>query len=305
MSWFRTRELSPGVWLVAEPSHVNTWLVSGDERAVLLDTGLGVSPIRPVAEALTPQPVSVVNTHYHFDHTGGNHEFDEIAIHELGAPLLSQGVPREILAAYMRYTRRMLGAVSEYRRLDREFFHLLSADSDPAPLPADFDPSSWTIRLSEATATIVDGDEIDLGGRSLTAIHTPGHTPDCMCLLDERNGILFGGDTINTGPIYAQFPDSDTSAFAASTRRLAELATEIRFVVVHHFGRVVAEPSLLCEIADGFARIEEGQVELVPSLDCIESPVREARFGRFSVLLPDPTAPERVLTSDQTVLEEV
>ena len=57
-----------------------------------LDTGLGVEPIRPVAQALTPVPVEAVNSHYHFDHTGGNAEFDSISIHELGAPLLAQGV---------------------------------------------------------------------------------------------------------------------------------------------------------------------------------------------------------------------
>jgi len=45
MSWFQTRQLHAGVWLVAEPSHVNTWLVAGRERAVLLDTGLGIAPI--------------------------------------------------------------------------------------------------------------------------------------------------------------------------------------------------------------------------------------------------------------------
>lgn len=304
MSWFQTREAARGVWLLAEPSHVNTWLVEGSERAVLVDTGLGIAPIRPVAEDLTAVPLSVVNTHYHFDHTGGNHEFGEIVIHEVGAPLLPQEVPREILDAYMGYTQRMLSAIEGYRRLDREFFHLLSTDSDPVSLPADFDPSSWTIEPSHATGTLSDGDRIDLGGRSLTVIHTPGHTPDCVCLLDERNGILFGGDTINTGPIYAQFPDSDLTAFAASTARLAKLASEIQLVVVHHFGRVMAEPSLLTEIADGFARIEEGVVELMPARDCIGSAVLEARFGRFSVLLPDPTAPERTLTGGEKVLAE-
>ncbi len=304
MTWFQTREVAGGVWLLAEPSHVNTWLVGGKERAVLVDTGLGVAPMRPVAEALTPLPLSVVNTHYHFDHTGGNHEFDEIVIHELGADLLSQEVPREILDAYMGYTQRMLGAIEAYRRLDREFFHLLSSDSDPVSLPEGFDPGSWTIVPSHATGTLSDGDRIDLGSRSLTVIHTPGHTPDCVCLFDETDGILFGGDTINTGPIYAQFPDSDLAAFTASTTRLAELEREIRLVVVHHFGRVAAEPSLLREIAEGFARIEEGGVELVPTSDCIDSPVLEARFDRFSVLLPDPMAPERTLTSDKKVFAE-
>lgn len=304
MSWFRTREVASGVWLLAEPSHVNTWLVEGSERAVLLDTGLGVAPIRPVAKSLTSLPVSVVNTHYHFDHTGGNHEFDEIAIHEVGAPLLEHEVPREILDAYMGYTDRLIAASEAYRALDRDFFHLLTPDSNPVALPEGFDPSTWSITPTTATRTLSDGEVVELGERSLRVIHTPGHTADCICLLDERDGILFGGDTINTGPIYAQFPDSDISAFAASTARLAELENDVRFLVVHHFGRVVAEPRLLREIAAGFAQIEQGDVELVQTRDCIDTPVLEAQFGSFSVLLPDPTAPERTLAGAEKVLAE-
>jgi glyoxylase-like metal-dependent hydrolase (beta-lactamase superfamily II) len=212
-------------------------------------------------------------------------------------------VPREILDAYSDYRRRLLAAADSYRELDAEYFHLLDADSDPQPLPDGFD-AAWTIRPSRPTGTIEDGDRIDLGERFLTVIHTPGHTPDCICLLDEREGILFGGDTINTGPIYAQFPDSDIDAFATSTRRLAELASDVRYVVVHHFGRILVEPSILPEIAEGFARVQDAAVELVSGRDCIDSPVLEARFDRFSVLLPDPMAPERTLTSDEKVFAE-
>ena len=288
MSWFHTRELEPGVWLVAEPSHVNSWLVAGDERAVLLDTGLGIAPIRPVVERLTGVPVSVLNTHAHFDHIGGNHEFDEIAIHELGAPVLEQEVSPALLGDYLVYTRRLLDAAIAYRGLDAELFHLLSADSDPRPLPADFEGDAWRIRASRATETLRDGDRIDLGRRVLTVLHTPGHSPDSICLLDERDGLLFAGDTINTGPIYAQLPDSDLAAFAASTRRLADLAPELRTVFVHHFGRVTVEPSFLPAVATAFATVGDGGVPTVAARDCLGRAVRDARFDGFSILLPAP-----------------
>ena len=53
--------------------------------------------------------------------------------------------------------------------------------------------------------------------QGVRVLHTPGRSPDSICLLDEKNGLLFGGDTINTGPIYAQLEDSDVAAFARST----------------------------------------------------------------------------------------
>jgi glyoxylase-like metal-dependent hydrolase (beta-lactamase superfamily II) len=285
VSWFQAREVHPGVWLVAEPSHVNTWLVAGRERAVLLDTGLGIAPIRPVAERLTDRPVSVLNTHSHFDHIGGNHEFTDIAIHELGAPALEHEVPRALLADYLDYTRRLLGAADGYRRADGALFHLLTPDSDPRPLPAGFDPACWRIPASRATSTLRDGDRVDLGGRALTVLHTPGHSPDSICLLDERNGLLFAADTINTGPIYAQLPDSDLDAFAASARRLADLAPDLRSVLVHHFGRVAVEPAFLPAVADAFEAVRAGEPRTAPAQDCLGRDVREARFAGFSILL--------------------
>ena len=54
---------------------------------------------------------------------------------------------------------------------------------------------------------------------------------------DEDNGLLFGGDTYNTGPIYAHLPDSDVDAFARSTARMAELADGVAIVYVAHFSR--------------------------------------------------------------------
>jgi hypothetical protein len=40
--WFVPREIFPGLWLIAEPGYVCSWLVEGTPRAALIDTGLGV-----------------------------------------------------------------------------------------------------------------------------------------------------------------------------------------------------------------------------------------------------------------------
>ncbi len=113
--WHEARQVSRGVWSIAEPSHVTMWLIEGRDRAVLLDTGLGIARVRPVVEELTRLPVSVVNTHYHFDHVGGNHEFDDTAIHEAGAALLVEPVPRAVLDEYLHYARQALGALDAVR----------------------------------------------------------------------------------------------------------------------------------------------------------------------------------------------
>jgi glyoxylase-like metal-dependent hydrolase (beta-lactamase superfamily II) len=285
-SWFDVRPLADGVFLIAEPGHVNNFLVVGADRAVLLDTGLGVADIRSVAEGLAGKPLSVVNSHYHFDHSGGNRLFDDIAIHRAGAELLARPAPEGLAAGYMAYTQRLIQAWAGYKELDDTFFHLVTGETLIRPLPAGFDPAGYAIVPTTATTLLDDGDEIDLGGRVLRVLHTPGHSPDSICLLDERNGLLFGGDTINTGPIYAQLEDSDLAAFARSTRRLADLGDAVSRVFVCHFLRVDNSPALLAEIADGFQRLAEGTAPFRTNADCLGYPVREACFEHFSVFVP-------------------
>ena len=299
LAWFCVREVVSGVWLLGEPQHVYTWLVAGDDRAVLLDTGMGILPIRPVAAGVTPLPLSVVNTHYHFDHIGGNHEFEEIAIHELGAPLIEQPVPRDLLDAYIDYAQRQLDALSAYRELDAEYFWLLSSESEPRPFPEGFDGSAWTIQPTKAKQTLVADDRIDLGGRVLTVIDGPGHSPDGICLLDERNGLLFGGDTINHGRISAHFPDSDLDTLVDSTRRLAELSDAVQLIFVHHYGHAVADSGFLGEVAQGVQSVQAGEQPLLPARDILGDPCLEARFEHFSVTLPDPDAPAPTLIAEE------
>ena len=260
--WLFTRDALPRTWIVDEPQHACSWLVAVRERAVLLDTGLGVTPIRPVAKGLARLPVSMVNTHYHFDHVGGNHEFDEIAAHPLTAPLIAVAAPSDVLRAYGDYAQRQLDALAAYEELDTEFFWLLTSETWPRPFPASFDPETWTIPGTTATQRLEDGDRVDLGGRALTVLHLPGHSPDMIALLDEREGLLFAADVFNVGPVYCHFPDSSLEALTASAHRLSA-----------------------------------GDVALVPVRDVLGDALLEARFDQYSVTLPAPDAPQRALAA--------
>jgi glyoxylase-like metal-dependent hydrolase (beta-lactamase superfamily II) len=283
--WFATRELESGIYLVSEPAHVNSFLIEGDSAAALIDTGLGIGNIRQAAEELASHDVFALNTHYHFDHTGGNHWFSNRLIHEDGASAIERPVDSDLYRRYGQFIGQLVEALPHFRDLDERFFHFLTDETTPRALPADFDLASWSYEPTAATRTLRDGDKVELGGRDLTVLHTPGHTPDCICLLDERNGVLFGGDTINTGPIYAQLADSDVEAFAKSTRRLASLASSVRVVYVPHFVRYAVDPLFLIEVADGFDRLTAGQVPLHPAEDYIGYPVQEASFERFSIFV--------------------
>lgn len=67
-------------WIIEE-NGVRSFLVEGNERAMLVDTGFGTLPLWEMVSELTNLPVFVVNTHTDHDHTGCNKEFDSLYMH--------------------------------------------------------------------------------------------------------------------------------------------------------------------------------------------------------------------------------
>jgi glyoxylase-like metal-dependent hydrolase (beta-lactamase superfamily II) len=269
MSWFTLFPLTPTVWRISEPigkieprfgvATVNMFLVVGRERAALIDTGMGIGDLAACVRALTPLPVMVCNTHFHWDHSGSNRQFEQIAIHQVEATLLAQdpdmgGIRTEMLKPPVR-----------------------------AILPSDFDPTTYHIRQKPPTHTLCDTDKIDLGGRILNVLHTPGHSIGHIAYYDETEGILFSGDTAYRGPMYACFKGSDPAAFDASARRLAAMADEVRWLAPGHH-EILQGGAFLRELAAAMDAALSGAVEALPPDDFIGG--RECRFDAFAVWLP-------------------
>jgi len=284
-TWFATEEVEPGTWLVGEPGHVNCFLVEGRERAVLIDTGLGLADIGSAVRRLTGKPIQVVNTHSHSDHRGGNRHFADVAAHPLALGTLAGPVDQDYLAGYLAVARDQLIAYQRARAADDRFFHQFTATTRLRPLPED--AGQWTVPGGPASRPLADGERIDLGGRELTVLHTPGHSPDSLCLLDERAGLLFAGDTLITGDFWAHTPDTEIEVFAATLRKLAdELASGLSAIYPAHTLRYRARPGLLTAAADAFAAIIAGTSAGTPGSDLLLRPATRHEFGEFSVLRP-------------------
>ena len=73
---FRSRPISRDTWVI-QGDGCTSYLVVGDERGVVIDTGFATENIQAYAQSLTDKPVQwAANTHGHFDHTGGNGWFE-------------------------------------------------------------------------------------------------------------------------------------------------------------------------------------------------------------------------------------
>jgi glyoxylase-like metal-dependent hydrolase (beta-lactamase superfamily II) len=235
--WFEVYKTRPGVFAIYEPQQseeVISYLITGTHSAVLFDTGMGISNIKGVVEVLTKLPVSVVNSHTHNDHVGDNWRFTDI-----------YGMPTDFTRTNAKGSRA-------------------AAQDELAPgevcgaLPVGFDPRSYRTRAFRISQWLHDGEKIDLGDRILEVIATPGHTPDSISLLEERNGLLFTGDTFYPGAIYLFSPETDLDAYVASVKRLAALASRLELLLPAH-NVPTAETSYLPRILEAIQEVRSGE----------------------------------------------
>jgi glyoxylase-like metal-dependent hydrolase (beta-lactamase superfamily II) len=126
-----------------------------------------------------------------------------------------------------------------------------------------------------------DGERIDLGGRELDVIFTPGHTPDSLVLFDRKNGLLFTGDTFYPGPIYLFTPETDFAAYTRSVARLAALEPQVKLLLPAH-NVPVAEPFYLKRLDDAVEQVHHGTVK-----GQVTDGHLEYTFDGFSLLLSD------------------
>ncbi len=261
--WFEVTHLAQGVFAISEPYHaefVISYLITGKEAAILLDTGMGIGNIQVVASQLTDKPIRVVNSHHHYDHVGDNHRFEYIAIHEAEADFLEQEAPEELLLEAMR------------------------PENVLCALPDGFDPARYRIVPSRADRLLHEGDTLDLGGLCLKVVHTPGHSPGSVCLWNEEDGLLFTGDTAYAGPLYAQFDHSDFEVYRQTMGRLSDLAQDLQLVLPSH-NQAPLDPHILVEMSEGFEEIAAGAARWHP-MESVWGPLRRYIFPRFAVLLP-------------------
>lgn len=167
----------------------NSYLLCEGNEAILVDAG--ADPDR-VEEALATRGLTlsaIVLTHGHFDHILSV----DLLRERYGAPVLIHAADAELLG-----------------------------DGEKNAFATFFGRSrAW----HPADRTLREGDEITLGDKTLTVLHTPGHTEGCICLLGD--GILLSGDTLFASG-YGRYDlyGGDEETLKISLRRLASLPAD-------------------------------------------------------------------------------
>lgn len=234
--WFTIEQVDEGTYIISEYRHweeTHCYLLLGSERGLLIDTGLGICNIGEVVESLTEKPVAAVATHVHWDHIGGHKYFPEFYVHGAELSWLNGEFPLSI---------EMIRAMV----------------TDRCDLPEDFDVSSYELFQGTPSRVLKHGDVIDLGGRTIRALHTPGRSPGHLCFWEPARGYLFTGDLAYKDTMFANYPSTSPQAYLRSLEKIVALPAQ-RIFPGHH--SLDIQPEILTRMRDAFRELDaEGKL---------------------------------------------
>lgn len=194
-NYWTIKQVAPGVIAIGELQFYQLnwhYLITGRDRAVLFDTGTGLQGLRDFVETLTDLPITAMVSHLHYDHVGNLQQFDDVAMIDI--PAVRSQISGDVLE------------IGRYQHLG----FIDGITSQPIQV------SSW----------LQDDATIDLGDRQLVVYSVPGHTPDSIVLHDPANALLFTGDTVYPGNLFAMLPGASRSDYVASTKKLIDILPE-------------------------------------------------------------------------------
>jgi len=207
---FRKFRIADGIHLIQETGvanfmRCNIWHISGRDFDLVIDTGMGLSPLRPFISEQTGKPVRALVTHCHFDHAGGLHEFECRLGHHAEAEILAAPTNSDVVYS-------------------GDWLKIGIVDARRHP---DYSPNSYRLTPAPLTGYVDEGDIIDLGDRAFQVLHLPGHSPGSIGLWDVTNKVLFSGDILYDGELLDNLYHSDPNLYRASLERLMTLDVEV------------------------------------------------------------------------------
>ena len=191
--------------------------------------GLGISNIYDEVIKYTDKPITAVATHIHWDHIGGHKYFPDFYAHAAELDWLNGKFPLS-----METIREMV--------------------VDRCDLPDGFDAGSYEFFQGTPTRIVADHDMIDLGGRQIEVLHTPGHSPGHLCFWEKETGYLFTGDLVYKDVLFAYYPSTDPEAYLTSLKKVASLPVK-RVFPAHH--SLDIQPEILIRMRKAFEELKE------------------------------------------------
>jgi len=174
----------------------NIYIILG-EKPTIVDCGTGLyngEVVNSLKKIINPTLITqIILTHEHFDHCGGVKKLYDIT-----------GGKAKIIAHS--------NASDKIEKGESQFAKMLGGVMPKMPVDV----------------TLNEGDTIKIGDETCEVLHTPGHTPGCMCLYSRASKSLISGDTVFSHGSFGRydFPGGSLKQLKQSIERLSTLDVE-------------------------------------------------------------------------------
>lgn len=223
MDYFSSEKINDKITVIRSRSGELMYLVEGSERAVLIDTCIGVSGLKTLAERLTPKPVTVLISHGHIDHAMGAPEFASAYMNHKDIPLYQSQCS---IAERRGYAGGNVGPEAAQM-----------PDSAFVPAAPDYAFEAYPENAS-----------FDLGGVHIDVYAFPGHTRGCMVFLLREERILILGDACNNATFLFDEVCSSVEEYRAQVQDIAGRLDGLydRVFAMHHVMEL--QPDILSQM---------------------------------------------------------
>jgi glyoxylase-like metal-dependent hydrolase (beta-lactamase superfamily II) len=160
---YEIEELRTGLFAIDDAKENSMYLIVGDRKALLVDSGMVTGKLRPLLQTLTDKPVELALTHAHGDHIYHSDEFETVYMH------------KEDIIAWMPSLKLVTFAGEILFGVPHKKYDI------------------------KRFIPIVEDTVFDLGGISVKTILVKGHTPGSCVFVDESHKAVFTGDAVGSG----------------------------------------------------------------------------------------------------------
>lgn len=233
---FKVTSLSKTITQIIDPTGVSCFLVQGEDRAALIDTGTGLRGLRELVTGLTTLPLTVLLTHGHCDHAGGAGQFDEIYLNTADLPLAANHGALQERMGYARFSM-----LPDSKFTEQDFVKAFAGEYLP----------------------LVDGQLFELGGITLEIIAVSGHTKGSVCILFQQERSILFGDALNANTLLVGDESTSIAEYAQSLLHLKGREGDYDNVYYSH-GPAIGPRQCLDDNIQLCRRILAGEDDAIP-----------------------------------------